>query len=457
MSIVNRQLPKQLKRELKLWEHTEGNKGQVYTRPEVVVFMLKVIGLDDLDGIENVRILEPSCGEGEFVVAIVQRLIKDKPNVDKLLGSLVAVDLVGTSIGVAKAKVTKLLAQHNYSAKDIAQLLDDWFLQADFLLEDLDADFTHVIGNPPYVRLESIPKTLLKDYRQRFKTMTDRADLYIPFFEKSLSLLRQDGKLSFLCTDRWTKNTYGRALRQFISGGYSLEVFIDLYNSDAFASDVLTYPAITQIVNKPCSETVLYKTKDFSDGEAVDILKAVNGQKTNVECRKGIVDGPKPWLVAPKVQSSLIHKLEQNFPTLEEAGCRVHVGVATGANKVFIVDKDEVDIEASRLVPAISASELSSGELAWAGKYMINTFDTDGVIDLEDYPKLATYLAEHKHVLSNRYKAKKGIVEWYRTLGRVEESRANSPKLLIPDISHKPIVVYDQGKFQPNNSMYYES
>jgi len=86
---------------------------------------------------------------------------------------------------------------------------------------------------------------------------------------------------------------------------------------------------------------------------------------------------------------------------------------------------------------------------------MINTFDTDGVIDLEDYPKLATYLAEHKHVLSNRYKAKKGIVEWYRTLGRVEESRANSPKLLIPDISHKPIVVYDQGKFQPNNSMYY--
>ncbi len=55
--------------------------------------------------------------------------------------------------------------------------------------------FDFVVGNPPYVRQELIPAPLLAEYRRRYQTMYDRADLYIPFIERSLSLLAEDGAL----------------------------------------------------------------------------------------------------------------------------------------------------------------------------------------------------------------------------------------------------------------------
>ena len=63
-----------LKREVATWSESDSNKGQIYTRSEVVEFMLTAIGLNSYADFENARILEPSCGEGEFVVAIVSRL-----------------------------------------------------------------------------------------------------------------------------------------------------------------------------------------------------------------------------------------------------------------------------------------------------------------------------------------------------------------------------------------------
>ena len=454
MSLVNQSIPKNLKKELKRWEYAEGNKGQIYTRPEVVSFMLTVMGLDDIEA-KSVRILEPACGEGEFVVAIVEKLVRKKPRVDELLGSLVAVELVGSSLTTTKAKVATCLAQKNYAPQDINLLLENWFVQADYLLHDFEPNFTHIIGNPPYVRLESIPKTLLKRYRQNFKTMTDRADLYIPFFEKSLSLLTQDGKLSFLYTDRWTKNTYGRALRQYISDGFSLEVFVDLYGADAFEADVLTYPAITQIVKKSDTKTIFHKTKNCTNLEADDIFKALNGKAVKVDRRKGVVDGSKPWVLAPKVQSSLIHKLEQNFPTLEEAGCSIHLGAATGANKIFIVDKSLVDIEESRLLPVVMAKDLEFEGIQWSGKYIINTFENGTVIKLEEYPRLNSYLNNYRHVLSKRYKAKRNLQLWYKTVSWVHLEHFYMQKLLIPDIRSQSVAVIDNGEYYPNNSIYY--
>lgn len=202
-----------LKGESAAWEHSISDKGQVYTRPEVVEFMLTALGLNTCDDFKNTRILEPSCGEGEFVVAIVDRLVnlpKNRPTVKQLGGKLLAIDLVASSLEIAKKKVVTLLETRGYSTIEVTLLLNQWFLSTDFLLADITPGFTHVIGNPPYIRVENIPKSLLNEYRRQFATMTDRADLYIPFYEKCLSLLKDNGRLSFICTDRWTKNTYGK-------------------------------------------------------------------------------------------------------------------------------------------------------------------------------------------------------------------------------------------------------
>ena len=449
-----------LKSEIATWEHSDADKGQIYTRPEVVDFMLTAIGLNTLSDLNGCRILEPSCGEGEFVVAIVSRLINlptRRPSIKKLAPMLLAVDMVGSSLEVAKKKVATLLKERGYSSHEVTSLLDHWFLKADFLQANIEAGFTHVIGNPPYVRVENIPKGILKKYRAQFSTMTDRADLYIPFYEKSLSLLKKDGRLSFICTDRWIKNTYGKSLRRFINNSFGLELFIDLYGIDAFEKQVMTYPAITQIIKRKCNLTVLKHETDFSQKEAKEVLSAINGENANIQIRKAVVNGDKPWLLGSSDQVALVNKLESQFPLLEETGCKVFIGAATGANKVYVVDSDYVDavIEKDRLLPLVTANELKSGSITWKNKYLINTYDSNGVITLESYPKLASYLISHKNELCNRHIAKKDNTKWYKTIDRVYEDRAKMKKLLIPDISSEPIVLYDDGKFYPNNSIYY--
>ncbi|UST92729.1 Eco57I restriction-modification methylase domain-containing protein [Pseudomonas siliginis] len=444
--------------EISKWESSDSEKGQIYTRPEVVQYMLTAIGLGEISDISTISVLEPSCGEGEFSTEIIRRLITlpaKKPTAEDLAGKLFAMDLVGSSVAIARRKAGAVLSQYGYSAEETESLLDGWFFVGDFLLESIPRKFRFAIGNPPYVRVESIPKVLLAEYRRKYSTMTDRADLYVPFYERALSLLDPYGKLSFICTDRWTKNTYGKSLRALIDKNYSLELYIDLYGIEAFESSVMTYPAITQFSNSNLDRTVLLHNTSFSEFEAAKVARSLSGIQTDLSIRKGITNGSKPWLLGAADEIDLVRRLEAKYPLLEIVGCKVYIGAATGANKVYIVDKELVDIEDSRLLPVITASEIKKGQVNWKGHYLVNTYDASGVVNLNDYPKMADYLIQHKPLLSARHIAVSDKERWYKTIDRVYEDRCKRPKLLIPDISSDPVAVYDEGIFHPNNSIYY--
>jgi type I restriction-modification system DNA methylase subunit len=194
------------------WGASDSEKGEVFTKPEVVRFMLKTSGIPDSILDKETHILEPSCGEGEFVVAVVKELCQQliisnvKPSANSFINLISAFDISSKSIAKAKKNTAKLLRKI-FNAEETNELVDNWFKHEDFLLFPHQQLYSHVIGNPPYVRIENIPEKLLKTYRLKFSTMKQRADLYIAFYEKSLSLLEDKGILSFICTDRWTKKS----------------------------------------------------------------------------------------------------------------------------------------------------------------------------------------------------------------------------------------------------------
>lgn len=453
----------ELSKSISEWVHSDMDKGQVYTCPEVVNFMLNISGLSDDRKLDNVRVLEPACGEGEFVVAVAKQLISSaekKPSIDQLQGRILAFELVEETLAVAKEKVTSYLLEQDYNQEEVTSLLENWFVNGDFLLARIDRTFTHIVGNPPYVRVENIPSRLLFEYRNRFSSMADRADLYIPFFERSLGLLDEGGRLCFICTDRWTKNTYGKHLRNIISSRYSLSAYIDLYGSDSFSSKVSTYPAITLIRNSEReTSSIVCHNPEISKDTSHRISMFVEGLSSHIpkgaQLRQDIVDGEHPWLIVAPGAISLVRRLEKSLPTLEEANCRVHIGAATGNNKVFVVDSNSVDVEESRLLPVITAKELRGDTIKWGGRYIINTYDDDGVVNLDRYPKLKKYFEGYREVLSTRHVAKKSPRYWYKTIDRVYPERAFQKKLLIPDIKSEPIIFYDEGRYHPNNSIYF--
>lgn len=444
-------------------------RGAIFTRAGVVHFMLDIVGYTSEVDLVQTCILEPSCGTGNFLIAMIGRLLEayrhfypdDIDPVSTLKDSIRAVEVHQATFVALRHKVIEMLTDSKLTPTQAQELADFWLIQADFLLCDLPLRFSHVVGNPPYLRLEVIPKALLEAYRQRYATFRQRADLYIPFFERGLQLLAEEGRLCFICSDRWLKNRYGAKLRQYIADDFQLEHYINLQQSHAFQENVIAYPAITTISKK--SPQSRGKTTAVISEAALENLPSLASALQNQKKHKDIhkvreaVQGNAPWLLDSLPQLALIRYVERHFVPLERAGCKVGIGVASGLDSVYIDDVVNLNVEASRILPLAMTQDISAtGQLQWRGKGIINPFDADGVlVQLEHYPKLRAFFEKNRPKISQRHVAKRKPQQWYRTIDKISVALTHTPKLLIPDIKNKAVIAYDSGTVYPHHNLYY--
>jgi adenine-specific DNA-methyltransferase len=435
-----------------------GAHGVVLTKPHIVSLILDLCGYNSKLPLGRMRILEPSCGEGAFLVQIVDRLLTSAhEHGDKeasLTEAILAFDIdpvhVQRSRDIVESSLVRRRMKHSLAHK----LAERWVVCGDFLLDRRPGGFDFVVGNPPYVRIEQIEPALQRAYRHRYATIFDRADLYVAFIENGLSLLNQSGRLGYVCADRWTLNRYGEPLRKLISANYSVEAFVDLHQASPFESDVIAYPSIFIIGRGPQrSDVPVAKMETASPTECLAIRKAVQDPKGSVARYGSWFKAGEPWVMSSPHHLSLLRSLESRFPLLEESGARVRIGVATGCDKVFIVPSTE-NIEADRLVPLVKREDIQNGEIKDAGVSVINTFSASGLVDLNAYPRLAAYLQRHSDTLRRRHVAKRDR-SWFRTIDRVYPELVAAPKLLIPDIAGSNEVVLDRGRFFPHHNLYY--
>lgn len=450
---------------------TEGGleaRGAIFTRSEVVDFILDLAGYTEDQPLHEKRLLEPSFGGGDFLLPIIQRLLSAwraaRPNgteVDDLGDAIRAVELHHDTFRSTYAAVVALLKREGLSANAATALAGRWLSQGDFLLAPLEGQFDFVVGNPPYVRPELIPAPLLAEYRSRYQTMYDRADIYIPFIERSLTALSAGGNLGFICADRWMKNRYGGPLRSLVAERFHLKVYVDMVDTPAFHSDVIAYPAITIISREGGGATRIAHRPSIDRATLTTLAGLLSAQTLPKDAGPvrelaRVTNGAEPWLLASSDQMALIRRLEGAFPLLEEAGCKVGIGVATGADKAFIGDFESLDVEPDRKLPLVTTKDIMTGEVQWRGQGVINPFaESGGVVDLGDYPRLRRYLEARRDVIAGRHCAKKAPANWYRTIDRITPALAARPKLLIPDIKGEAHIVFESGELYPHHNLYY--
>ncbi|KAF0164577.1 MAG: hypothetical protein FD157_2184, partial [Rhodocyclaceae bacterium] len=414
------------------------------------------------------RLLEPSFGGGDFLLPVVSRLLRawrveknKKSALDDLGEAIRAVELHRETFKSTHAAVIALLKQEGLTEKTALALADRWLTQGDFLLAPLNGQFDFVVGNPPYVRQEMIPAPLLAEYRGRYQTMYDRADLYIPFIERSLSALSKGGSLGFICADRWMKNRYGGPLRSLVAEQFHLKIYVDMVDTPAFHSDVIAYPAITIISRETPGATRIAHRPVIDRATLTKLAEALRANPLpknagSVRELARVTNGAEPWLLESSDQMALIRRLEQQFPTLEEAGCMVGIGVATGADKAFINAFDTLDVEPDRKLRLVTTRDILSGEVKWQGQGVINPFaEAGGLVDLRDYPRLRRYLEARQEIIAGRHCAQKSPTNWYRTIDRITPALAKKPKLLIPDIKGEAHIVFEDGNLYPHHNLYY--
>ena len=444
------------------------SRGAVFTRREVVDFILDLIGYTEDQPLHEKRLLEPSFGGGDFLLPIIERLLgawrAAKPNgsaLDDLANAVSAVELHHETFHNTYTAVFSLLKRQGIATNAATALTDRWLSQGDFLLTPLDEKFDFVAGNPPYVRQELIPAPLLAEYRSRYQTMYDRADIYIPFIERSLSVLSDGASLGFICADRWMKNRYGGPLRSFVAERFRLKVYVDMVDTPAFHSNVIAYPAIT-VISREAPGATRIAHRPAVDRAALanlaDLLRAPALPKEAGAVRElaQVTNGSEPWLLESADQMAMIRRLEERFLLLEEVGCKVGIGVATGADRAFIGNFDALDVEPDRKLPLVTTTDIMSGEVGWRGQGVINPFAESGrLVDLDDYPRLRRYLEARREVIAGRHCAQKAPANWYRTIDRITPTLAARPKLLIPDIKGEAHIVFEAGKLYPHHNLYY--
>lgn len=445
---------------------TDKSHGSVYTKPEVVDFILDLTGYKKEKPLFKFKLLEPSFGGGDFLLPIIDRLLSSvvlhgkKMTFDSLSGCIRAVELHQNTYLATRERVLERLKCH--IPEHLAErLTNTWLVQGDFLVEIFEEKFDFVVGNPPYVRQELIPAPLLSEYKSRYSTLYDRADLYIPFMERSLALLNDTGVLGFICSDRWMKNRYGGPLRSFVSRDFHLAVYVDMVGTDAFTEEVTAYPAIT-IFNRASSKTTATVHRpEISHTVLTTIAKAVERDdpgnspklfKPTVVQRQG----SEPWILDSSDQIDLLRRIESDFPLIEETGCRIGIGVATGADKCFIGPFSSLDVEEDRKLPLATTKDIVSGKVLWQGLGVINPFSDDGgLVDLDRYPRLKAYLEARKEAIAGRHCAKKAPDRWYRTIDRIWPELVTRPKLLIPDIKGEAHIVFEPGELYPHHNLYF--
>ncbi|WMT57302.1 Eco57I restriction-modification methylase domain-containing protein [Truepera radiovictrix] len=442
-------------------------RGAVFTNPEVVHFMLDLVGYTAEHDLTQLRILEPSFGDGSFLLPVVDRLLaswkrhhQSREPYSVLKNSLRAVELHRDTARATEQKVIAKLEAAGIKAATAQDLTRDWLLQDDFLAASIEGKFTHIVGNPPYVRQELISAPLMKFYRSKYATVYDRADLYVPFIERGLRLLEPGGKLSFICSDRWMKNRYGRRLRKLVADNYHLKHYVDMVGTDAFRTEVAAYTSITTIVNDRGDTTAIAKRPKLDAAYLKELAVQLNNEDraegAPVEVISNAVNGDEPWLLDCAPQLQLIRAIERAYKPLEEAGGRVGIGVASGCDRVYIAPYDALDVEPERKLPIAMAQDLASGQFVWGGKGIINPFEADGQLANPDhYPKFAAFLEANRKTIAERHVARKNPSGWFRTIDRIYPHLAGEKKLLIPDIRNEPIVAYEEGTAYPHHNLYW--
>ena len=447
-------------------------RGAVFTKAGVVDAILNLCGYTPDAELENRRLLEPSFGNGDFLLEAIRRLAESfvrsgipMAHAAKLLSdSSRGVEIHRSTFHKTSQRAVAALIDSGFDMETVEHLVGRWLINDDFLLANMDGRFDFVVGNPPYVRQERIPDPLLKVYKYEYTTLYDRADLYVLFYERGLDLLRANGVLGFICANRWIKNKYGGPLRQKVGDRFHLKYYIDLERANAFHSEVIAYPAITVIQRASGNRTlVALASRDTAVGlgeivaslksEAVGVIPG--GEGVEIAEMADVACGRDPWLLdAPEVMA-ILRDLEHSFPTVEEAGAKVGIGVATGADRVFIGDYDELPVEEARKLRLAMAADCIDGVVSWSGHGLVNPYtESNQLAPLDEFPLFARHMEENSEALKKRHTARKQPSKWYKTIDRIYPHLTGKPKLLIPDIKGEATVAYDDGLCYPHHNLY---
>ncbi|EOJ1749858.1 class I SAM-dependent DNA methyltransferase [Campylobacter jejuni] len=336
----------------------------------------------------------------------------------------------------------------------------EWRFEFPEILDD-DGNFKGfdlIIGNPPYIRQEEL-KELKPHLAKNYKVYKGTSDIYTYFYELGFNVLKENGILSFITSNKYTRAGYGEALREFLLKNTCILKYIDLngikvFDSATVDTSILSFEKIKIKENtfKYLSlNNELLKNYDF---EISAIKEFLNISQNSLSKESFAFNDEKH-----KCTKTKIEKL--GTPLKDWHGLNINYGIKTGLNEAFIIttekkdeilanckDEDEKERTAKLIRKMLRGRDIKRYSYEWAGLWVINTHNgyksKNGekikAINIEHYPSLKKHFDEFYLQLEKR--SDKGLTPYnLRNCAYIEEFEKE--KIVYPETTQGAYFVYD--------------
>ncbi len=439
----------------------------------------------------GITICDPACGSGAFLNAALQFLMAEHKLLDemeaKITGSDIAfqavensilennlygVDINEESVEIARlalwlrtAKPHRKLNSLNNNIKCGNSLISDpdiagdkafnW--QAEFPQVFAKGGFDVVIGNPPYVQLQSMGE-MSDIYAQcGYEVYNKSADLYCLFTERGYGLLKEGGYQSFIMPNKWMLVAYGKELRRFMANTNLQQIvnFGDVQFFEGAATIVCIF--VTKKGGMPTDVEALSLNSKTYKGDFINEVKA------GLELYPHDEFGEAEWSIQPRAHLNILKKMKQGT-SLKELPIVINNGLKTGFNDAFFIDEEtrhklisESSNSSELIKPFLRGRDLKAWYSSNEGQFMINPHN--GIprknivpIDINDYPAVKKHLDQYFVQLSKR--ADKGVTPYnLRACDYLEEF--SKPKIMYSEITAFFPFVYDEEGLLCNNKIFF--
>ncbi|PKT75087.1 type IIG restriction enzyme/methyltransferase [Helicobacter winghamensis] len=326
--------------------------------------------------------------------------------------------------------------------------------------------FDLVIGNPPYIRQEEI-KHLKPQLQKAFRIYKGTSDIYTYFYEQGHKILKHNGILSFITSNKYCRAGYGEPLREFLLEATALLYYIELNGIKVFDSASVDTSILSFIKTTPDST----HTFDFAHPKDYDT-------KANAPLQEYIT--PQSLLQSSLTQESFIFqdstnaalkaKIEAIGTPLKEWDISINYGIKTGYNEAFIIDstkRDEIlrncvsENERQRtselIKPILRGRDIKRYSYEWAGLWIIGTFPALK-LNIDDYPALRNYLESYRPRIDQSGEKgcrKKTSNKWFETQDNIAYYQEfEKEKIVWNRISSELCFSYDNSSHTILDSMF---
>ena len=323
-----------------------------------------------------------------------------------------------------REKLAKLLSDDDNFAPEDAKQLAAWnpydqnavspFFDPEWMFGVTDG-FDIVIGNPPYIQLQNNGGELAQMYEGcGYSTFARTGDIYCLFYECGWQLLKKDGHLCYITSNKWMRAGYGEKTREFFANKTNPMLLIDFAGVKIFESATVDTNILLFSKSNNQHETICAVTNKQNKDSVKNLSDFV--QQQNSICDFGTSDS---WVILSPIEQSIKKKIESVGTPLKDWDINIYRGVLTGCNEAFIIDskkrdeilsncqtEDERQRTAELIRPILRGRDIKRYGYVDNGLYLINTHN--GVrgriprIKIEDYPAVKAHLDQYWDKIATR-------------------------------------------------------